>query len=535
MILKKPYAFLIRHFRLIHLILSIPIIYLTRKSRLLVNFFNTYVSNNYSFQTGSDISSLYIGLTVLFATFVIIVASLTIYYLLKYKEKPVKMYVFMIIYYVILFMVLIWLSNIISGMSRTVLEAKTARVYRDISILLYFPQYIFVAFTVLRAVGFNIKQMNFQSDLKEMEITSADNEEVEVGFEIDGYKTKRFFRRFKREFSYYIAENKLMISVSLIIILFSSIYVFYNTRKSYDKTYRQNSSFMYNGFTINVEDSIITNLTNKGNKFEDTYYIALKLKVKNNMNVASKLQHTSFVVEVGNKQITPTLDRSTYFLDYGNPYFGEEIGSTKEKEVVLVYEIDKKDIKKSFKLKLLTDYKVRNDKLVTTYANVNLTPVIIEDVSNIKTVSVNNKINFTNTNVGNTILNITDYYMGTSYMYEYQVCYSDDNCVNKKDIANIDYRKSGNTATLLVLGYDFDLDKSTSYANYRKKDSYFFEDFMTVHAGVNGEYKDYDVINVTPKNLSNKLVLQVNGSIGSADDLDVYVTIRNKRYIINLI
>ena len=158
----------------------------------------------------------------LFSIFIIIVAILSIYYLLKYKEKPVKWYVVMIIYYIVLFIMLFWYSGIIASMSKTVLSAKMARVYRDVSIIIYLPQYIFVIFTVLRAVGFNLKQFNFQSDLKELEIKSEDNEEVEVGFELDGYKTKRFFRRFKREFSYYLIENKLMVSAVLIILMFST-------------------------------------------------------------------------------------------------------------------------------------------------------------------------------------------------------------------------------------------------------------------------------------------------------------------------
>ena len=48
MILKKPYAFLIKNFRLIHLILTIPLIYITYKTTAVSNFFREYVSNNYS-------------------------------------------------------------------------------------------------------------------------------------------------------------------------------------------------------------------------------------------------------------------------------------------------------------------------------------------------------------------------------------------------------------------------------------------------------------------------------------------------------
>ena len=161
MILKKPYAFLIKHFKLIHIILAIPLIYIVRKTRSVVSFFNQYVINKYSFQTGSDISGLYISGLMLFSIVIIIFAASTIYFLLKYKEKPVKMYVSLIAYYIFLFIVLFWLSGIISSMSQDVLGAKAARSYRDIATLIYYPQYIFIVFIALRAVGFNIKQFNF--------------------------------------------------------------------------------------------------------------------------------------------------------------------------------------------------------------------------------------------------------------------------------------------------------------------------------------------------------------------------------------
>ena len=237
MILRKPYAFLIKHFKLIHLILTLPLIYIVRKTHLVVDFFNTYVSNGYQYQTGSDMSTFYINWVLYLSIFLIIAAILSIYYLLKYKEKPVKMYVIMMIYYLVLFIMLIWYAGIISNMAKAVLSAKSARFYRDISLIIYLPQYIFIVFTILRATGFNIRQFNFQNDLKEMQITSEDNEEVEVGLGIDTYKTKRFFRRYKREFKYYYEENKFILILIGTILVFSTIFIFYKTRNNYDISY----------------------------------------------------------------------------------------------------------------------------------------------------------------------------------------------------------------------------------------------------------------------------------------------------------
>ena len=65
MVLKKPYAFIIKHFRAIHLLLLIPIFYLIIKTRAIVYFFNSYVTYGYNLNFSevlTNISSHYINI-----------------------------------------------------------------------------------------------------------------------------------------------------------------------------------------------------------------------------------------------------------------------------------------------------------------------------------------------------------------------------------------------------------------------------------------------------------------------------------------
>ena len=48
MILRKPYGFLIKHFRLIHLILTTLYIYLAIKVNSLLKFYNNFISGSES-------------------------------------------------------------------------------------------------------------------------------------------------------------------------------------------------------------------------------------------------------------------------------------------------------------------------------------------------------------------------------------------------------------------------------------------------------------------------------------------------------
>ena len=84
----------------------------------------------------------------------------------------------------------------------------------------------------IRSLGFDVKKFNFKSDLKELEITDKDSEEIELNLNFQTYKAERTIRRFIRELKYYYLENKKVIYIigaALVIILGFLIYK--NTEK----------------------------------------------------------------------------------------------------------------------------------------------------------------------------------------------------------------------------------------------------------------------------------------------------------------
>ena len=93
MILKKPYAFLIKHFRIIHLLLLLPMIYLIIKTKTIVSFFSSYVAYDYSFSFTNILSGLasnYINIFMYVAVIVILTVLIALYFLLQNKEKSLK-------------------------------------------------------------------------------------------------------------------------------------------------------------------------------------------------------------------------------------------------------------------------------------------------------------------------------------------------------------------------------------------------------------------------------------------------------------
>ncbi len=534
MILKKPYAFLIKYFRLIHLALAVPVIYLAYKSTNIVTFFNDYVANNYSLTINGELSTIFINSLMYLGIVLIILSSIAVYLLFKYKEKPRKHYVAIIIYYLLLFILISITHNILEVMQASAIEASIARSYRDISLLLVLPQYYFGIFIVLRALGFNVKKLNFADDIKELEISEKDSEEFEFVVGVEGYKAKRTFRRFIREFSYYIKENTFIFIAIVLLTLIGIGTTFYLNRDEKDIYYKQGDVFSYRTFTVNVEDSITTNLAYNGSIIaKNKYYLILKINLKNNSTNDQKLEYDNFRLQVGKNLMFPILDKASYFADYATPYDGKNITSQKEGDYVLVYELSKEQLQDEYDLLIYNNFKKEKDTIKTKYIHIKLTPILIDQTSEVNTVNLKDTLDLTNSNIGDTKLTINNYQITNKYMYNYERCYNND-CKTYTDYVTVNYNNSGNGSTLLILNYDLVLDLESNYSNYIKSERTFFNNFGSIKYKIGETEYVSQILNVTPNNTRDLLALQVSDRIKEATEIEFLITVRNKIYGVKL-
>ena len=86
MILRKPYAFFIKHFKLIHIILTILIAYLIYRTGLLLSFFNEYISTGKSV-IDQDLTGNLFNLYMFIVPFLIILASIIILSVMVLKQN----------------------------------------------------------------------------------------------------------------------------------------------------------------------------------------------------------------------------------------------------------------------------------------------------------------------------------------------------------------------------------------------------------------------------------------------------------------
>jgi len=534
MILKKPYAFLIKNFRLIHLILTVPLIYITYKTTAVSNFFREYVANNYSSTINGNFSNIFVNNLMYFSILIILLGTIAVYLLFKYKEKPRNNYIAIIIYYMILFVLLNVCHGILDVMEMHTIEASLARTYRDISLLLLIPQYYFCGFTILRSLGFNIKKLNFADDLKELEISEKDNEEFEFVVGVEGYKAKRKFRRFLREFSYYIKENTFIFIALVLIAIISIGTSIYIHKDDYEINYKQKEKFAYKNFTISIEDSILTNLSYNGQKIsKDKHYLVLKMNLINNSTKNIKLDYTDFKILIKNKFISPTIDKGAYFIDYANPYEGKRISPQKEESYVLVYEINEEQIADTYNLKIYNGVTRKKKELKSKYFNILLTPVLVDETKEVRSVGLNEQLDFTSSNIGDTKVTIKNYEITTRYVYEYENCHY-NNCQKFKSYISADQLSTSQSKTLLVLHYDLELSTNTKTKKHFDQQMLFFSDFISLRYKMGDKTYKVNLKNVTPFSLKNTEVFEINKKIEKAKKIELLFTIRNKIYSVKL-
>ena len=530
MILKKPYAFLIKYFRIIHIILALPIIYLILRTGNIVHFFSDYIDTNY-YTNVSNIAGTYINYFMYLSDLLILISGIAIYFLMRKKEKSTIFYFLLILFYLILFVVLGITHSILTGMEITSLEATTALAFRDLSYLFYLPQFLFAAFTIFRGIGFDIKKFNFEVDIKELEITDIDSEEFEFNLNIEDYKIKRNIRRFIREFKYYVRENQFIFTILCAIVIVILGTLIYLNRGVYNKTYRETQILSHNNLSINILNSVVTNRDLSGFEFKDNkHYLVLQLSIENRGKIPSNFDYNNFFLELENRRVYPILDRAEYFQDYGLPLREDTtLTSGAKNTYVIAYEISKEEIAAEYTLKILEQVAIQVGEITPQYKLVKLKPQIILEIQKQNSVKMGKILTFENSNLGFSSFQVKNYEILDSLIYQYKKC-NNNNCQILNDKISVN---SGNY-TLLVLDAEYLLDKNTIYYRSAKTDRLFPNHFLTLQYNDNAmSLNTVKIENKTPSNYQG-IILQIPNEVKFATKINLLVTIRDKQYIINL-
>ena len=502
MILRKPYGFLIKHFRLIHLILTALYIYLAIKVNNILKYYNEFIKG-----TESKLNAIkYVNNYYMIAIIIAAIICLIIYALMRYKKKPKLLYIILIT----LYLVVAVLINFSYGGLQTIyissMSARDLRLYRDLLRIIIIFQYISIFFTLIRGLGFDIKKFNFKEDISELNLDVTDDEEVELTVgSTEGLK--RRIRRQIREYKYYYKENKMFINfiaiIGIIIIIFSLII----NKQVINKEYNEGEQIDTDKFSFVVLNSYLTNKSYDGNNItnSDTIFLVAKISILSKVG-KTELNTSNMLLKTNSGSYTINKKYTSYFKDIGIGYKDQIISN--QKTYLFLYSIDINDVGKKMQINYASD------KII------NLSPINLDETSKDKTYGIGQPIDLSQTILsdGNFIINKFDIKNIFAYNYEYEIN-------GKKYNSKINITSKNKTLLYLDI----------SYQNIRDISTYdFITNYGQVKYKINNVEYTTSLINKTPTSYKDGLYLEVDKQIENASNIWLELTIRNKKYIYNL-
>lgn len=326
MVFRKPYGFLIKNFKLIHLIITGILVYLVSFYMKIYKFLNSCISEAINRYDALD----YVKYGMFIWVILVIVLFLIIYLLFRYKDKPKTTYIVSIIGYVVIGIYLLVLFSYMSGLPNNVIDQKTIRLYRDLTILTLVFQYVIIIFMFIRGLGFDVKKFNFGKDIQELNLSDEDMEEVEIDVNIDTNNVIRKINKQKRELGYFYQEYKVIILGILGVILVILGIKIYSYLSVVLKVYNQDDYVGISNY-ISVKESYFS-IMDEGN------YVIVKFDVFRN-GKKDQLDVNRLVLSINGEEYLPNKNICYKFNKLGNCYKKQYVNSDVSSYLV-VYNID---------------------------------------------------------------------------------------------------------------------------------------------------------------------------------------------------
>ena len=153
MILRKPYAFFIKYFRVINLIMAVLMCFLVYRSFKIGSFLSDYLTDYSKASTDFNLSN-YINIYSFILVLVVIILITSVLSVLFIKKKPKKLYIINLVIY-ILIMILYGVDyGFMHDVYTQILSVPVTRAIRDITFIAMFIQIVALILTLIRATGF---------------------------------------------------------------------------------------------------------------------------------------------------------------------------------------------------------------------------------------------------------------------------------------------------------------------------------------------------------------------------------------------
>ena len=390
MIFRKPDAFIIKHIKIIHVIILLGIGYLLYKTNDITNVYSevekskSIIGTNYSTQIYNTI--MYIVLL-----FCLAMVLMIIIILIKRKKRFVFylataiLLAFSFVFYILSY------SNI-STMQKNNVSAPTYLAYSDISRILFYAQSGFVIVWLFKTSRFDIKTFSFGKASYDLDLTDADSEEIEFSLEIDGNELKTKRRRRIRNLKYFYLENRWKINLAIILIV-AIIGISINAYIKSNKPiyYGLNSELRTRDYNIVVTDAYFSYLDYSGKKIEEKgEFIILKFKIKKNFEQEYSFDDSYLSVIINDKAYYANSKYFEYFTDLGEAYKDQKL-SQEYQDYYLVYQIPYEFSNKEIYIKVSNRFDYKTNRY--SYYEIKTNYEYLDKTEKVKEFRLNDEMN----------------------------------------------------------------------------------------------------------------------------------------------
>ena len=517
MVFRKPYAFLIKNFRLMHIILTICCIYLITKTSSIISFLNDYIASNDLVIGQSIVSGLYNSLmfiipVLMLIFFVVLLAVMSV------KEKPKTFYIVNIIVYLLIFILFIYGHSVFKSMEKELVQPQKIQTLRDLFVYALIFQFFTVVIAAIRGLGFDIRKFDFARDLQTLDVSEEDSEEFEVAINYDFNDTKRKIKKKIRNAKYTYKEHKFIINVCIVLLILFGGYTFYKNSSISITKYHLNSTINMNSISTNFVDAFIVNTDYLGNDLKNNVLL-LKVNVKSNNKKIKKFSTSSFELILNGKIYHHTNKYSDEFKDIGEAYKNQNLSAEDYKTYLLVFDIGNNNPHNA---------RLKISNLISqnyVYLDFN-TRNFIKNDSPLE-YTIGNEVDLKDTNLSTTKFTINNALIKDKYTLNYKYCVTNDECIDSIEYLRPDYYHTGVLKTILRMEYDFESDDISSF--YKLISQYGTLEYVLGDSTKIQKvpFKNIKSIRVDEKNIIN---LEVVKEIEDASEIYLVFNIRNNKY-----
>ncbi|MBQ6282854.1 MAG: hypothetical protein IJK66_04930 [Bacilli bacterium] len=503
MIVRKPYAFLIKYFKAIHLFMLALSVYVFYHTKIALEFFNDYVRTRQFIESETLINDT-IPLSMAIFAFLLIAITVMILILFRKKDKPIVFYLSSVIFYFIFILFVLVSRGIMPTIIFEGIDPRISRIIRDIWLISYYLQIVLLVFYFIRAIGFDVKKFNFGEDLHELRIEDEDSEEIELATKFDRDKFRIKVAMEKEELKSFYYENKFIIIIIFILTVVVIPGVFIIKDIAANKRYSENEVINLNKFEFKVTNTYITKKDSKGNTLfkGNTSYLIVKFNINNLTNNKRGIKLNNLRLEINDNVYIPKTIYYDYFSDIGTGYTDQTI-SKESKDFIAVYVLPDSELSNNIILRYTDSLKVKNNEATALYYRIIIKPNNIDESIRKVNYKLGDELSIKNSNI------------------KFKI----DNSKIKEEFTYEENYKTKYIVYVTGIVLSLECDSKVNLMNALTK-------YGSIQYKIGDSTYTESINNVTPNNYKESILyLGVNEDMKNADSIDLVLKSRDIEYI----